>query len=330
MTTETENQDGSNGAPPTKAAPVKKKPAPKKKTMSATELKRQIAELKANLRDSNEENQLLNELVTTQQETISSSGVRPGEIIADVSILGERWDKVLGEVAAGEPLYYLDGDAEASAGFIARIPQDEDDVLYQIKVGTKVAYMGDIEDAGIQGEAWSDGANVTSYRAKDNPVNIDTYLDANQSRLPQGNTREMKSTGEARDSLDPNIHVEVETAFQMVGSPEKAAMLAFMEMELDVYLHDSTNPVDIPIPCFINDGRTQYFIRGQKQTVKRKFVEILGRCKKTVFTNEMYKDAAGADAYRYNPHTALMYPFSVTGDPHPRGQDWLNGVLSEN
>ena len=332
MTTETEQNETGLGAPPSAQAPAKKKAASKKKSsVSVSELKRQLSEARAKLAASNEENEVLHDLVETQTSILDSAagGIGPGDQIASVhvSLLSDRWTKL--EVVSG-PSYVLDAlTVDESAGTITEIPQDDDEILYEARVGKKAAYFSDIEDAGLQAEAWADVGSLRSYKAQDNPIDISRFLDAQDHDIRQSETREMQSTGDARDALSSNVHVETEMGFQVVGTKEKADMLAFMEQELEVMVHDSNNPQDVPIPMFQNDGRSQYFIRGKTQTVKRKFVEILARCKQTTFSNQLYQDAAGADAYRYPSHTALMFPFSIISDPHPRGRDWLKTVLNE-
>ena len=137
--------------------------------------------------------------------------------------------------------------------------------------------------------------------------------------------REMKSTGPARESLDPPV-------IQPVGkvvSKQKLEMLKFMEDVLTIIVHDSTNPMDDPIPMVWNDGRSQAFIRGQEQQVKRKYVEVLARARKTTYTQEKYLDGVGNEAYRNIPHTAPRFPFSVLADPDPRGRDWLKNISAE-
>lgn len=150
-------------------------------------------------------------------------------------------------------------------------------------------------------------------------------VESNEQVVGQDKPRDMKSTGAARKALEPS-HIE---PVDKPVSKEKLADLAFMEEELTIQVHDSTNPTDEPIPYVINGGRRQAFIRGREQKVKRKFVEILARMKKTTYTQEKYKDAQGIDGIRNVPHTALVYPFAVVHDPNPRGRDWLKGVLAE-
>src|SRR3990167_3589588 len=153
------------------------------------------------------------------------------------------------------------------------------------------------------------------------------YFETEEHKVGQDSVRRMKSRGPAREALEPTI---VEPVDRPV-SKEKLAMLAFMEEELTVMVHESTNPFDDPFPKIQNGGdrNTQYFIRGEKQKVKRKYVEVLARAKKTTRGNEKYKDGNGDDAYRYPSHTALMYPFVVIEDPNPRGRAWLEAILQE-
>jgi hypothetical protein len=150
------------------------------------------------------------------------------------------------------------------------------------------------------------------------------YLDADE-HVQQEKTRTMKSRGPARESLDPPIVQQVDGPV----SKDKLEALRFNEEVLTVMVHDTTNPSEEPIPEVWNDGIVQRFIRGREQQVKRKYVEILARAKRTTRGNEKYKDLNGDDAYRYPAHTALRYPFSVINDPNPKGRDWLRGILAQ-
>jgi hypothetical protein len=151
-------------------------------------------------------------------------------------------------------------------------------------------------------------------------------VDTREQRVGQDKPRAMKSTGPARQSLEP-AHVE---AVDEMPTKDHLDALRFMEEELVVMVHDSTNPVDEPFPEVWNDGIVQRFQRGKEQTVKRKYIEVLARAKKTVFSQENYKDAQGIDSIRQVPHTALRYPFSVIQDPSgDKGRAWLKKVLAE-
>lgn len=150
-------------------------------------------------------------------------------------------------------------------------------------------------------------------------------VDVDASHVKQPAPRDMKSTGPALESLDPPEIVVTDRPIDK----SKAGMLAFMEEELVVQVHETTDVTDDPVPCVTNDGVNQFFIRGQEQTVKRKFVEVLARAKKTTYTQQLAKDSAGNDFYRNVPHTVPRYPFTVMHDPNPRGAAWLKALRAE-
>ena len=133
----------------------------------------------------------------------------------------------------------------------------------------------------------------------------------------------MSSTGKAR--IEPSVIEKVDHQ----PSNEKLSNLAFAEEEMVIVVHDSVDVNDDPIPYVINGGRRQAFIRGQEQSVRRKYVEILARMKRTRYTQEKYKDSQGIDSIRNIPHTALVYPFTVVSDPNPNGRAWLKAILAE-
>lgn len=160
---------------------------------------------------------------------------------------------------------------------------------------------------------------------KTEPVSTGQFLETEEQTVGQDRPRTMKSTGPAKKSLEP-------ATIEVVDKPldtEKADMLRFMEEELIVVVHQTTDPAEAPMPQIINDGRSQFFIRGEEQKVKRKFVEVLARAKRTTYTQVKTKDAEGNEFYKNIPHTALRYPFAVIQDPNPRGRDWLKAILAE-
>lgn len=150
-------------------------------------------------------------------------------------------------------------------------------------------------------------------------------VDVDESHVKQSGPRNLKSTGPAREALDPG---EIAVADRPVDE-QKLKMLVFMEEELVVMVHETTDPTDDPLPQVTNDGINQFFIRGKEQTVKRKFVEILARAKKTAYTQELSKDAAGNEFYRNIPRTVPRYPFTVLSDPNPEGAAWLKAIRAE-
>lgn len=106
--------------------------------------------------------------------------------------------------------------------------------------------------------------------------------------------------------------------------------LAFMEEKVDVMLHESTDPnAENPVQVSVN-GINQFFLRGQQQTVRRKYVEVLARAKKTAISTPEMTNQVGERVAAIRKATALHYPFSVTRDDNPRGQAWLRGILAQH
>ena len=148
-------------------------------------------------------------------------------------------------------------------------------------------------------------------------------VDATNYQIGQDHPRDMPMSGEAH--LDDPV---IETV-SGPGWREKAEALQFMEEMVDVIVHDSTDQNAEPVVETWCNGRSQFFLRNEVQTVRRKFVERLARAKITTYKQEYYKDANGDNAIRNIPRTALRYPFSVQHDPNPNGRAWLQKVLAE-
>lgn len=157
--------------------------------------------------------------------------------------------------------------------------------------------------------------------AVNNPVLLKEVFESLAQALGPGHVREFDPNG--------NLPGPVIDVVDKPINKEKADMLIFMEEELLVEVLRTADKTAPPLPFVCNDGRTQFFIRGEKQKVKRKFVEILARCKKMVYDQEEYLDGFGHKAYRYPADAALMYPFQVHEDPNPKGNAWLQSVLAE-
>lgn len=162
--------------------------------------------------------------------------------------------------------------------------------------------------------------------AKNNPVRSRRgKTETGDHTIGQDRPRIMKSRGPARQSLESAVIEPVDR----VVSKKKLDALAFNEELITIRIADATNENDNPIPAVWNGGVSQYFERGKEQTVKRKFVEVLARMKRTVYRQDKVKDANGDSTYRQIPQTALVYPFSVIEDPNPRGSAWLRALLNE-
>lgn len=150
-------------------------------------------------------------------------------------------------------------------------------------------------------------------------------IDSNDVEVKQGKPRILKPTGDAKDALEPDL---VEPADRVVNK-DWADMMAFNEEVIEVMVHESTDKNAEAIVEVFNNGIPQRFIRGQKQMVKRKFVEVLAKAKPTNYTQRAESDRDFTEGGAFVPHTAIRYPFSVTNDPNPRGADWLRSILQQ-
>ncbi len=168
-------------------------------------------------------------------------------------------------------------------------------------------------------------------RAADYPVagGANSGMESEEQHIGQHEPRRMESTGDAREALAPlQVADEAAQGIQII-SPDKAAALAFNEEMVCVMVHDTGDDTETPMPLITVNGVNQYFQRGRKQWVKRKFVERLARLKHTNYTQIKDKDENGDVTYINIPHTNLLYPFQMLADRHPRGHAWLEHVLAE-
>lgn len=110
---------------------------------------------------------------------------------------------------------------------------------------------------------------------------------------------------------------------------DQISELKFMEEPIEVMVHESTDAnADNPVWVSCN-GQNQFFVRGQAQTAKRKFVEILARAKQTAVATKEVRQFDGELATQVTKSTALRYPFSIVSDQNPKGAAWIKKVLSE-
>jgi hypothetical protein len=120
--------------------------------------------------------------------------------------------------------------------------------------------------------------------------------------------------------------VEVETRMPPLALMDE---LKFMEELIQVEVHPANEQYPEPCISVWNDGRHQLFIRGHKQIVKRKFVEVLARSKPITYQNVEYVDEQGNRRVKYPMRTNLRFPFVVLRDANPRGAEWLKKVLAQ-
>lgn len=157
-----------------------------------------------------------------------------------------------------------------------------------------------------------------------------------QRRVNKEQSTTDHTIGQAKEAtmpVDGDAKMERSSSIEVVDGPNamgKADALAFNEEKVGVMVHESTNPADQVMVFTSVNGRRQYFIRGQQQLVKRKFVECLARAKKTGYKQVVtVNEATGNVVQKMVPHTALKYPFSIVEDKNPNGSAWLRQILNE-
>lgn len=166
--------------------------------------------------------------------------------------------------------------------------------------------------------------NQTKSSAANNPVLSSDVFEPLEETIGQDVPRVMKSTGPAKDALEPAY-------IQAVDRPvnkEKLEMLAFMEEPVTIEIHTTADPTAEQVFTVANGGKREFFRRGEVKTVARKFVNILASSKITTFSQKRVRDDEGIMQDVQVPRTALRYPFSVIEDKHPRGKDWLRATLN--
>lgn len=102
----------------------------------------------------------------------------------------------------------------------------------------------------------------------------------------------------------------------------------FMEEELKVEVHASSNESDPPHLLLNVNGMNMPVVRGYVTRMKRKYVEVLARMKETKYT-QATPNPMQPDNIQMIPRTVEVYPFTVVEDPNPRGHAWLRHIRSE-
>lgn len=104
---------------------------------------------------------------------------------------------------------------------------------------------------------------------------------------------------------------------------------AFMNEEMEVVVHTSTDE-NAPSHVLIGvNGTNQLFIRGLITRCRRKYVEVLGRCWETKYSQPQRDMGNPESGNGVNGRSAHAYPFTVTKDVNPKGNFWLSKILAE-
>lgn len=108
-----------------------------------------------------------------------------------------------------------------------------------------------------------------------------------------------------------------------------AELEKFMNENLVILVHPSAEEGAYDyVPVQVN-GVNCPILRGRQCVVKRKYVEVLARCRTTKY-HQRLTDPGRPDAMMMDEKTVLSYPFAVIEDKNPRGRVWLEAILKEH
>lgn len=110
--------------------------------------------------------------------------------------------------------------------------------------------------------------------------------------------------------------------------PREVQQEVFANEIVVIEVLDSTDDNANPLPIITVGEQKQFIPRGVRVGVKRKFVEVLARCKETKY-KQTHPDPRNPDYMVMEPKTALAYPFSVIEDKNPKGAAWLRAIIHE-
>ena len=162
--------------------------------------------------------------------------------------------------------------------------------------------------------------------AKDNPVIMRQQFDTTQADIGRGADRVMRSTGEAKDSLDRDSVMKV---MEQPYDDEKMAMLQFMNEPVSVRIAQSTDKNAEQCFEIIINKHMFFFRRGETKIVPRFVVDRLMRLKETRYEQKLVLNPEGIQQYIHTPITGLRYDFSIERDDNPLGLSWQRAVLAE-
>lgn len=145
-------------------------------------------------------------------------------------------------------------------------------------------------------------------------------------------TRPMEAEGEYIGSTQTLEIGERPSDTEIIDKPvpmDKIKLEAFMNEVLTIHIPESSDENEPPLVDVSVNGRRQFIRRGTEQDVRRKYVEVLARAKRSDYDQVTLDPRDGEGVNRLRHRRALRYPFTVISDPNPIGHAWLRGVLAE-
>lgn len=104
---------------------------------------------------------------------------------------------------------------------------------------------------------------------------------------------------------------------------------AFMNQELTVIVASNGADDETPTVAVGVNGSFIYLPRDEPIRVKRKYLEVLARAKKTDY-DQTLDHSLGERMNKLSQRHVLKYPFTVITDPDGvRGHEWLRSILAQ-
>jgi hypothetical protein len=131
--------------------------------------------------------------------------------------------------------------------------------------------------------------------------------------------------------INDNVEVKSDQSIEPVVTNEigrVAAEEAFMNELVLIEVAESTDENQPNHVVLSVNAVTQPVFRGVPTLVKRKYVEVLARCKESKYSQHT-TNPNEPDRIEMRQRTALAYPFQVLEDKNPKGKAWLAAVLAE-
>jgi hypothetical protein len=132
------------------------------------------------------------------------------------------------------------------------------------------------------------------------------------------------SLEELRDNLNSSVSMDTQDPAFLKYTADSA----FMEEEVLVFVHQSTDPNAEKIVEVFCNGTPQRFPRGQWTIARRKYVGVLAHAKPFNVSTPETTDGNGDRTTKIEIAHGLRYPFEIK-DRNPIGQAWLNSLIAQ-
>lgn len=101
----------------------------------------------------------------------------------------------------------------------------------------------------------------------------------------------------------------------------------FMAEEMMIHMYDPPNEDAHQFAEVTVNGDHRILPCGQEAKVRRYHVAVLANAKAMRIVQKPITNSDGSKGFREDAVLKLMYPFSVTHDPNPKGGPWLRQLL---